>query len=50
MKWQLVNAYANIETILSEFDGTLDNITDEQWFSTDIDGFLQNCIGDLCVS
>ena len=46
MKGQVVNAYANIKVILSEFGATMDNIIDEQWFVTDMEECMTN-IGDI---
>ncbi len=42
MKGQVMNAYNNIQAVLSEFGATLENIIDEQWFVTDIDECLAN--------
>ena len=42
MKGQVMNAYNNIQAVLSEFGATLENIIDEQWFVTDIDECLDN--------
>ena len=36
------NCYKNIETILKEFNATLDNIIDETWFVTDIEECMTN--------
>lgn len=43
MKGQVINTYANISSILAEFDATMDNIIDEQWFVTDI----AECMGNV---
>ena len=42
MKGQVINAYTNIQAVLSEFDATLENIIDEQWFVTDIAECMAN--------
>ena len=39
---QMENCYRNIETILKEFNATLDNIIDEIWFVTDVDECMTN--------
>ena len=40
---QMENCYKNIETILKEFNASLDNIIDETWFVTDI----EKCMTDV---
>ena len=42
LQGQMENCYKNIETILKEFNATLDNIIDETWFVTDIDECMTN--------
>ncbi len=43
MKGQVINAYANIQEVLSKFSARLENIIDEQWFVTDMD----ECMGNV---
>ena len=43
---QMENCYKNIETILKEFNATVDNIIDETWFVTDIDECMTN-VGEI---
>ena len=42
LQGQMENCYKNIETILKEFNATLDNIIDETWFVTDLDECMTN--------
>ena len=42
LQGQMENCYKNIETILKEFNATLDNIIDETWFVTDIEECMTN--------
>ena len=42
LQGQMENCYKNIETILKEFNATLDNIIDETWFVTDIEECMNN--------
>ena len=42
LQGQMENCYRNIETILKEFNATLDNIIDETWFVTDIEECMNN--------
>jgi len=42
LQGQMENCYRNIETILKEFNATLDNIIDETWFVTDIEECMTN--------
>ena len=44
IKGQVINAYANIRNVLSEFGGTLENIIDEQWFVTDMGECMENVV------
>ena len=46
---QMENCYKNIENILKEFGGSLENIIDETWFVTDIDECMAN-VGDIFSS
>lgn len=46
LQGQMENCYKNIETILKEFNATLDNIIDETWFVTDIEECLTN-VGEI---
>ena len=39
---QMENCYKNIEIVLKEFNGSLDNIIDETWFVTDIEECMTN--------
>ena len=43
---QIENCYKNIETILKEFNATLDNIIDETWFVTNIEECMTN-VGEI---
>ena len=43
---QMENCYKNIETILKEFNATLDNIIDETWFVTNIEECMTN-VGEI---
>ena len=42
LQGQMENCYKNIETILKEFNATLDNIIGETWFVTDIEECMTN--------
>ena len=46
---QMENCYANIERILKEFGGSLENIIDETWFVTNIKECMTN-VGDIFSS
>ncbi len=46
LQGQMENCYKNIETILKEFNATLDNIIDETWFVTNIEECLTN-VGEI---
>ena len=46
---QMENCYANIEHILKEFGGSLENIIDETWFVTNIKECMTN-VGDIFSS
>ena len=37
---QMKNAYRHVETVLKEFDCTMDNVVEETWFVTD----MQECM------
>jgi len=37
---QMKNAYANVQSVLSEYGATMDNVIDETWFVTDIDNTM----------
>ena len=39
---QMENCYRNIEKILKEFGGSLENIIDETWFVTDVEECMNN--------
>ena len=43
---QMENCYKNIEIVLKEFNGSLDNIIDETWFITDIEECMTN-VGEI---
>ena len=43
---QMENCYKNIEIVLKEFNGSLDNIIDETWFVTDIEECMTN-VGEI---
>ena len=43
---QMENCYKNIEIVLKEFNGSLDNIIDETWFVTDIEQCMTN-VGEI---
>ena len=43
---QMENCYKNIEKILKEFGGSLENIIDETWFVTNVDECMAN-VGDI---
>ena len=46
LQGQMENCYKNIETILKEFNATLDNIIDETWFVTNIEECMTN-VGEI---
>ena len=46
LQGQMENCYKNIETILKEFNATLDNIIDETWFVTNIEECMAN-VGEI---
>ena len=46
---QMENCYKNIEKILKEFGGSLENIIDETWFVTDV-GECMADVGDIFSS
>ena len=37
---QMKNAYANVQSVLTEYGATMDNVIDETWFVTDIDNTM----------
>ena len=43
---QMENCYKNIESVLKEFNASLDNIIDETWFVTDIEECMTN-VGEI---
>ena len=43
---QMENCYKNIEIVLKEFNGSLDNIIDETWFVTDLEECMTN-VGEI---
>lgn len=46
---QMENCYKNIENILKEFGGSLENIIDETWFVTDVEECMDN-VSDIFSS
>ena len=43
---QMENCYKNIESVLKEFNASLDNIIDETWFVTNIEECMTN-VGEV---
>ncbi len=46
LQGQMENCYKNIETVLKEFNATLDNIIDETWFVSNIEECMAN-VGEI---
>ena len=46
IKGQMENCYKNIEIILKEFGGSIENIIDETWFVTDVKECMDN-VGEI---
>ena len=40
---QMKNAYQHVESVLNEFDCTIDNVVEETWFVTD----MQDCMSQV---
>jgi 2-iminobutanoate/2-iminopropanoate deaminase len=39
---QVRHAYTNLQAVLAHFDATMDNIIDEMWLVTDMEGVMSN--------